>query len=405
MKKIIFSLCMIALVNNISNAQSHWFQKSSMFNYGRHVAVSFIIDNKAYVGLGEIYDGTKVSDFWEYDPLTNIWTQKASFPGGGRYSATGFSINGYGFVCLGLDPSGELHHDLWEYRPDVDVWVRRADFPGEPRYGASCFVIGDSAFVGTGSTGNSYGYLYDMWMYVESSNTWTRKADFLGFNRCHATAFSIGGNGYLGTGLENDSTLMKDLWRYNPKHDLWSPCQDLPGPSRLGAISFVLGGDGYIGLGYNQEQDFNDFYQYDTITYTWNNVTSDSNIIPRRGAVGFSIDQTGYFCTGETNYGLLSDLWAYNPDVIPSKLPTETESSSNFEIFPNPVRDRFIVKTSKVIRNSSLYIYCISGKEVLKTKLLTNNEIISIDFLPCGMYIAKIVDEGYISNFQIIKIN
>ncbi|MEJ0080716.1 MAG: kelch repeat-containing protein [Puia sp.] len=46
----------------------------------RSEAVSFVIDNFAYVGTG--WDGlnTRFTDFWKYDPVNNVWSQVTSMP-------------------------------------------------------------------------------------------------------------------------------------------------------------------------------------------------------------------------------------------------------------------------------------------------------------------------------------
>jgi N-acetylneuraminic acid mutarotase len=404
MKAIFITLFTMIVLSPLVVAQNFWVQKTSMYDYGRHVAVSFTIENKAYVGLGRIPDGTRMDDFWEYDPTSNIWTKKASFPGGGRYSATAFAINGKGYVCLGLDNNDQLMSDLWEYDPTSNSWLRKANFPGLPRYGASCFTIADSAYIGTGSNGGSDEYLFDLWMYVPITDSWVRKVDFPGYRRSHATAFSIGNEGYLGGGLANSFTPTKDFWKFNPTSNTWVMCSNLPN-YLMGSVSFVINNIGYLGLGYDQVKDFNDFYRYDPTTNSWDTIFVDDNIIPRRGSVSFSIGQTSYFCTGETDFGLLADLWAYTPPPPPefSFVDNTVNQSLRFLIYPNPIKEKMFIETQHVIQNSFLTILNLTGQSLLTYQLDQTHNVVDVSNFPDGFYIAKISSGTRIEVINFIK--
>jgi len=402
MKKLIFSLIAIIFINTLLLAQNSWNQKSCMYNYGRHVAISFTIGNKAYVGLGEKIDGSMPVDFWEYNPCTNRWTKKANFPGGGRYAATGFTINGKGYVCLCLKSDEINAYDLWEYNPTNDTWTIKADFPGTPRYGASCFVIGDSAFIGTGSYGMSDDYLYDIWMYVPQTDTWKRKSDFPGLNRLHATAFSIGHFGFMGTGLSDDITPTRDFWKYSPVYDHWYRCSDFPDIGRLGCTSFVINNSGFVGLGFDQDVDYNNFYIYSPEADYWEGVNVDTNIIARRGSLGFSIGRVGYFCTGESKDGLLPDLWSFDFDPIDSD-PIVSSEDQIFLIYPSPSQDFITIESSSNFRNNVVSIYNAIGQELIKVPLSNRLEVVDIRKFVIGTYFAKIRDQRKVKTVKFVK--
>ncbi|MEZ5067506.1 MAG: kelch repeat-containing protein [Bacteroidia bacterium] len=46
----------------------------------RMFAAAFSIGSKGYIGTGSSSSGT-LSDFWEYDAISDTWTQKSSFRG------------------------------------------------------------------------------------------------------------------------------------------------------------------------------------------------------------------------------------------------------------------------------------------------------------------------------------
>jgi N-acetylneuraminic acid mutarotase len=402
MKSTIFSILLICVCCFSANSQGTWSQQSSMYNYGRHVAVSFTLNNMAYVGLGAGPDGSRLPDIWEYNPKTNNWIQKGDFPGGGRYAATAFSINEKGYVCLGLDTNNSFKRDLWEYDPIYDYWEQKASFPGIPRYGASCFVVNGKAYVGTGSYGPSGDYLYDFWMYDPILNNWAQVSNFPGENRCHATAFAIGDFGFVGSGLANDTTPTKDFWRYNSINDSWVRCSDLALGPRLGLVSFVLNDEGYVGLGYDQSHDYNTFCKFEPDLNVWKFVQIDSNIIGRRGGVAFSIENIGYFCTGETDLGLLTDLWSYNPELITKS--ADLIDNHSLIIRPNPVNDKLSVEFPCILKGRVMSICKLTGEELFHFYSNNEIEVIDVSRIPSGMYILRVTFNSSSLSTKFIKI-
>lgn len=398
MKKILLTLINIIIIEASLLAQNSWTQRSCMYNFGRYAAICFTINGKAYAGLGQIPDGTKVYDFWEYDPSANTWTKKADYPGGGSYAATAFAINGKGYVCLGANNSGICQNDLWEYTPGSNIWQRKSGFPGTARYGASCFVIGDTAFVGTGSYGYGNNYLYDMWMYVPGSNSWSQKADFPGNNRSHATAFAIGKYGYLGTGLSNSTTATNDIWRYSKSNDSWTGIPDLPGFPRMGVTSFVINNKAFLGTGFNFNSDLNDFYEYDPATNSWSSpLNIPVDVRERHAAIGFSINNIGYLGTGYSENGLLPDLWAFAPNFY----IIENHYNIYFKLYPNPVTKVLNIETSET--EGEITLYNLKGQELFKQPIIGHQVQIDIKNLSNGVYFVKLVN-GTISDIRkIIK--
>jgi hypothetical protein len=81
---------------------------------------SFVLNNEIYAGTG----GTSfspivvMSNFWAYDPNTNIWTAIASMPTVGRLNDIAFSIGGIGYCGSGSDSSVTNNlTDFWQYAP------------------------------------------------------------------------------------------------------------------------------------------------------------------------------------------------------------------------------------------------------------------------------------------------
>src|SRR5687767_1523479 len=134
MKKAIFTILIAILLSPFVDAQNPWNQKANYTGNARCVAIGIAINSKGYIGLGQNASGTKLYDFYEYDPASNSWTKKANYSGGGSYAATAFTANGKGYVCLGANSSGTAQSDLWEYDPGSDSWTKKTSFPGSARY-------------------------------------------------------------------------------------------------------------------------------------------------------------------------------------------------------------------------------------------------------------------------------
>ena len=283
--------------------------KKADFNGGaRGFSVAFTIGTKAYVGTG--YRSTYKSDFWEYDPSTDVWTQKADFAGLPRGYATGFSIGNKGYIGTGTN--GNVLKDFWEYDPATNSWTRKSDFGGSGRVNACGFGIGNKGYMGTGLDGNS-NYNKDFWEYDPASDVWTRIADFGGTGRYGAASFVIGAKGYLGTGVSANGVNTKDFWEFNSATATWIQKADFGGSERYGGNGFVLGNSGFIGNGYSNTY-MKDFWQYDASADTWTR-SADCAGSPRNFAVSFSTGVKAFVGTGIDRFGYKADLWQYDPST------------------------------------------------------------------------------------------
>lgn len=191
-----------------------WNQRAPFEAIGRRNASTFVINDKAYIGLGGYFDTgfNYLESFWEYDPQTDTWTQKADFEGEARSFAVGFSIGAKGYFGTGRGVSGDRLSDFWEYDPLNDSWIQKADFGGGIRSGPIGFSIGDKGYIGTGINLNSNPK--DWWEYDPTNDTWTQKNDFGGIEGVNGVGFSIDGRGYVYFG-----SFREDFWEYIPETD------------------------------------------------------------------------------------------------------------------------------------------------------------------------------------------
>lgn len=81
-----------------------------------------------------------------------------------RFGGVAFSMNGKGYIALGSTASGSYRSNYWIYDPSTDLWSNNdgdvTDFAGASRIASCCFTTQDGAstFVTTGQSGSSSFY-------------------------------------------------------------------------------------------------------------------------------------------------------------------------------------------------------------------------------------------------------
>lgn len=313
----VVGVCLCLLLNNCMSPETvtlpgGWHTKASLQGPARSAAVTFTIDNKAYVGTGLTIERGALADFWQYDTDTNQWTQVADFPGKARSEAVGFAVSNKGYVGTGIDgASGKLLRDFYQFDPVANAWTQVADFGGSARRSAVAFAIGQTGFVGTGTDGNEQ---RDLWGYDPTTDTWTRAADFGGRGRVGAAAFVINETAYVGTG--NAAGINQpDFWAYDPAKNLWKERKNFAETSiaRSYAVGFAINNIGYFVTGAcSQRSGDYDLWGYDPTTDSWTNKSSFEGTA-RQKAVGFSVGSKGYVTTGVYGRASYDDLWAFTP--------------------------------------------------------------------------------------------
>ena len=81
-------------------------------------------------------------------PQTNIWTEKAKFPGGHLSNAVSFVIDDKLFVGTGINDNFVNYFYVFNYTDDS--WKAIASLPSYQRSDAIAFTIGKYGYVGLG---------------------------------------------------------------------------------------------------------------------------------------------------------------------------------------------------------------------------------------------------------------
>ncbi len=314
--KLLYPLLLISIAACHSNTipytqDGDWVAKSQLNGPARSEAVSFVINDTAYLGTG--WDGLNIrySDFWKYDQANDVWGQLAVMPdSGGRSSAVGFATDGKGYIGTGYD--GFLYlKDFWQYDPVLDTFYRKADFPGGERYEAVAFGLGDFGYVGTGFNGANA--LKDFYRYDPASDSW-KDIGFSGNKRYGAVTWTYNNKAYLVTGV-NSGTQVNDFWVFDPAAATgnWSELRRITNYStdsyddsytsivRDNAAAFTVGAFAYLSTGENGVS-LTTTWEYDITTDLWKQ-KSNFEGPATTGACGFTVANRGFVATGRSSAG------------------------------------------------------------------------------------------------------
>lgn len=224
--------------------QNDWLPGTVFPGSNKINGTSFVIGNKAYVGLGNSESNDPFADFWAFEPSSGQWAQVADFPYPAS-SAKGFSWNGYGYVI-----TRELTANFWRYDPVGDTWTQLQDFEGNGAHWIDAgFVIGNKLYTLAAdySTGPEMFFVFDF-----LSGQWTRLNDVTTQSIHYGfTGFTVLGSGYLHGG--------NHFFKYDEGTDTWTDLEGIGGS--LEASSFVINDKAYLNPGYSTIR----FYEYNPL--------------------------------------------------------------------------------------------------------------------------------------------
>ena len=168
--------------------------------------------------------------FYEYDPSSDAWNSIPDFPGEARHGAVAFVVNGKAYVGLGK-ASGQpaYYSDFYEYDPVLNQWdTTKIDFPGGDRADAIAFTLNGKGYVGYGESQSPTGPVIDFWEFTPPSS-WVSKVA-INNSFVHSIGVSSGGNGYLigGNTIAPTNENGKRVWMYNSASQQWTQKTSAP---------------------------------------------------------------------------------------------------------------------------------------------------------------------------------
>lgn len=222
---------------------------------------------------------------------------------------------------------------------------------------------------------------------TDGGENWTRLNSGYTFD-LWSVDFTDANTGYA---ISNDNGSL--LLRTSDGGNSWTI--DILDPGYLWIVSlyFASPNTGYI-LGY-------DFLNYTGLMLKTINGGSDwtTQKVPTPGylnSIFFPDENTGYV-VGDNGVILKttngSELGLFDVPQV----------SQMLTIFPNPVKDKFIVESSSILTHAELTLFSINGQAIL-TKRTTNDKTeLDISMLPPGVYFVQIKSDRSIEKGKIIK--
>lgn len=347
------------------NAQDSWLSKQTFPGEAREGAVSFVIGNYAYVGLGFSGNGVK-NDLWRYNPQSNTWNQMANFGGDARTNAVVFVLNNNAYVGTGESFGTTIikYKDFWKYDVSRNTWTRVADFGGTARSGAVAFTLNNSAYIGTGE--DDTGILNDFWEYNYIKDTWVKKTDIPFEKRKDATAFTKGSKGFICSGWNSGNAALGDILEYDASKDSWTAAisYDRSLYNKQSSEVFVLANKVFLIGGYNT----NTVVVYNPATKTLENKENFNPVgeTQRQNLIAFTLNGKGYAGLGLTDNAVLrNDLWMYStPPVAPYGLIATPVDNSNIQLNwtdNSSDEDNFLIERSDGTNNNFIEIATVAA--------------------------------------------
>ncbi len=388
-----------------SQVENTWEPRADFGGLKRTRAVGISIGDYGYVGTGVDTAEIVHTDWWRYDPLTDIWAQMADVPGDERRNAIAFVVNDMGYVGCGMDSAtsdlGTKYFDLHEYDPSSNSWSPEADFPGgfgDGVYQAAAVGLDDFGYVVGGKWFPNF-YSDETWQYEPATDTWTPLVPFPGGVRHQLSGFAVEGKCYFGMGTDND-LYRKDWWCYDPLTFSWSPKADLPGTERAASSTFVIQSRAFLVFG-SDGGYLGELWEYNPFTDSWN-VKNTFDGSERKYGIAFAIADSGYAGLGQGVSGKKSSFQRYAPSMPVSVAEI---TSSDLVVFPNPLQSNSIVSLPHEFSAGHYAISDMAGKVIFTGSFEQNYiplEMLSAE--PTGTYFISLSDTkfNYVATTKIL---
>lgn len=167
--------------------------------------------------------------------------------------------------------------------------------------------------------------------------------------------------------------------------------------------------------GYGYTTNGADLAQYANTTHVnaqWSVINMDGTYVrlQNRGT-GLYLDGMGRTTNGDaagqwSNTSHVNAQWQLISSLKSAVLDVEEMESStdkNLQINPNPALSEIKIQLPKGISQAKILVYNLSGKEVMKTRVLEGAHTINISLLAPGVYILKAETENWSAQQKLVK--
>jgi N-acetylneuraminic acid mutarotase len=193
----------------------------SLFPGGNRPGMAaFALGGNLYFGTGNgvIFDANNqppvFKDFWKYDVSQNKWTAITDFPGVARTEAVSFVIGEKGYVGLGFNGVGAppIYKDVWSYDATSASWTQVADFPQSDSWYGIVFSNATRGYIGVHENNETHrGIVYE---YNPGSNAWRKVQMFPSGSSLETQSFFLNNRNFVVGGWWSESS--KQVWEFLP---------------------------------------------------------------------------------------------------------------------------------------------------------------------------------------------
>lgn len=212
-----------------------WEELQPFPDEGRILPTTFTIFQNFYVVAGDANNSIPQNSLYEYNLISDTWQKKADYPGVTRKAPSSFVLGNRAFVGLGIPGSGGgVLSDFNFYMQNHNQWYEiDTKFPSnEARGYALSFSINDIGYIVGGQIFNypRYETLKDVWTYelVDGVGVWDKKKDFP-VSTMIGIAFSFNNRAFVGLGMSlSPIKYYNQIWEYNHIDDSWEVITTVP---------------------------------------------------------------------------------------------------------------------------------------------------------------------------------
>jgi N-acetylneuraminic acid mutarotase len=314
---------------------SNWTQRFPTNNPSARSghAMAYDPDNNCVVLFGG-YDANGYNfETWTYDVLNNTWTEMnlegKPEPSGRAYISGALNTNRNKIVMFG-GWDNALINETWTYDVDKYEWRNTNSFNPEVRiFPSMTYDSENDKVVLFGGTDRVIlgKYFNDLWLYDVDSNIWSNPNPSA-FNRPqtradHEMIYDSANKKIILFGGNDNGTYLNDTWVYDVTLNTWTekfPVVSPPARADFGMTYDAANQKVVLFGGFTTTPSstiFDDTWTYDLKTNTWTKQTPASKPPNRydHKMVYDAISKKVLCYGGSTNYGSVSEVWAYNPDL------------------------------------------------------------------------------------------
>ena len=216
--------------------------------------------------------GNNTSDFWRYDPVTDVWTPLANTPlpvrEGGDLAFALVSGTPYVYAFRGANSP-----DFFRYDIGAGVWTTQAAFGPLVRWGGALVWDGAGTIFGLKGNGTKTVKAYD-----PLTDVWTALPDTPQLTQAGAAATYLNGKLYLLRGANADT-----FWSFDPGTSTWAILADTPLNVHRGGALTTDGVSAFAMRG----QSSKSFWRYDTVPDVWTSLPDTPQFVTSGGSLTY----------------------------------------------------------------------------------------------------------------------